>query len=565
MADTFGRSDRIAISKKVAALRRREEEQRARDLAGRLKLPYIEPAGVSIDGLVLSRYAKQDLMQTLAFPYSQEDHAIGVVTPDPEGEKTKQFLEKIAKTGLRPHLSIISRSGFTELLNEYDKYARAGQRVTGEVTISSQNIAALKRELDTLEELREKMNGFEARDFGAMVELVLAGGLFADASDIHIEPREKTALVRLRIDGILQDIAELEREMYNLVLERVKLLAELKLNVRDRAQDGRFTIHAEDQDIEIRASALPGKHGEFITLRILNPRNLRDLEELGLRADLLATIAEELKQPNGMILTCGPTGSGKTTLLYALVRKVTSPKVKIITIEDPIEYRIPGIEQTQVDPEAKYTFAVGLRSIVRQDPDYILVGEVRDTETATIALQAALTGHLVFSTLHTNDAPGAISRLVDLGAKPETIAPALSIIVGQRLLRRLCQTCAKHVAVASAVSGRIKKALAGVPASLLPDFSKATLMQAKGCAECHETGYRGRIGIFELFSMDASMEALTLKNPTTFAVRAAAIKKGMLTMQQDGLLRVLNGMSDMAELERVTGPLENMQDLLRIK
>ncbi|OHA48740.1 MAG: hypothetical protein A2806_01250 [Candidatus Terrybacteria bacterium RIFCSPHIGHO2_01_FULL_48_17] len=453
-----------------------------------------------------------------------------------------------------------------ELLSEYEKYARGGQRISGEVSISSADIAAFKKQLNALDELRKLLQQIEPRDFGVAVNLVLAGGLFADASDIHIEPQEKKSLVRLRIDGILQDIAELEQEMYNLVLERLKLLAGLKLNVRDRAQDGRFTIHVEQQDIEIRASSLPGKYGEFVTLRILNPRNLLSLEELGLRQDLLEKIREGLKQPNGMILTTGPTGSGKTTLLYALVRHVTTPKVKIITIEDPIEYRIRGIEQTQVDTEAKYTFAVGLRSIVRQDPDYVLVGEVRDIETANIALQAALTGHLVFSTLHTNDAPGAIPRLIELGAKPETIAPALSLIIGQRLLRRLCKECATSATLNEEMTSRIKKALAGLPAPLMPTFSKGLeLFYAKGCAACHNTGYRGRVGIFELFPMDSAMESLTLKKPSTFEVRKTAAERGMVTMQQDGLLRVLDGTTDTAELERVTGPLEDMEELFKIK
>ena len=266
--------------------------------------------------------------------------------------------------------------------------------------------------------------------------IILAGAVKLKASDIHIEPEEEQAKLRVRIDGMLQDALSLDNKIYKSIVSRIKLLAKLKLNVSDRPQDGRFSILFKETEIEIRASSLPSEYGESIVMRILDPNSLVNIESLGLRKDLVKIFNKEIKQPNGMIIVTGPTGSGKTTTLYAILKKLNNPKIKIITIEDPIEYHLKGISQTQVDPKKGYSFASGLRSIMRQDPDVILVGEIRDLETAKIALQAALTGHLVLTTLHTNNAAGTIARLQALGEKPVNIAPAINMAIAQRLVRK---------------------------------------------------------------------------------------------------------------------------------
>jgi type II secretory ATPase GspE/PulE/Tfp pilus assembly ATPase PilB-like protein len=308
----------------------------------------------------------------------------------------------------------------------------------------------------------------------------------------------------------------------------------------------------------MRVSVIPSEFGETIVMRILDPDAISvSMAELGLRPDDLAIVEGELKRPNGLILNTGPTGSGKTTTLYAFLQTISTPEVKIITVEDPIEYHVKGIEQTQVDPEVGYTFAKGLRAIVRQDPDAILVGEIRDFETADIALEAALTGHLVLSTLHTNDAVGAVPRFVDLGVKPESIGPALSLVIAQRLVRKLCLNCRKAVPMDGALKANIDKFLNDLPARVdRAPYGAPTLFQAVGCEKCSNIGYRGRVGIFEFFKGGPDLEEIILERVSEAAMRGLAKRQGMVMMQQDGILKTLIGLTTFEEVESVTGPIE---------
>jgi type II secretory ATPase GspE/PulE/Tfp pilus assembly ATPase PilB-like protein len=299
---------------------------------------------------------------------------------------------------------------------------------------------------------------------------------------------------------------------------------------------------------------LPSQYGESIVLRILNPKDLVSIEDLGLREDLFNLFKNEIKKPNGMIIVTGPTGSGKTTTLYTFLKDIQNPKIKIITIEDPIEYHLKGISQTQVVAKKGYDFASGLKSIMRQDPDVILVGEIRDLETVEIALQAALTGHLVLSTLHANDAAGTITRLISLGANPVNIAPALSMAVAQRLVRKVCKKCGKRRTASVEEAEKIKAGLREVEIktkNLVPLIDKIKITEAKGCKECNFTGYSGRIGIFEVFLVDPEIEKFILTSPSISALREMILKKGMITMRQDGLIKVLEGTTTIEEVERV--------------
>ena len=330
-------------------------------------------------------------------------------------------------------------------------------------------------------------------------------------------------------------------------------MAGLKLNVSGRPQDGRFTVEAESP-MEIRVSSLPSEHGETIVLRILNPGNLITLKDLGLRDYLLTLFKKELRSPNGMIVVTGPTGSGKTTTLYAFLQEIQRPEIKVITIEDPIEYHVEGISQTQVSSEKGYDFATGLKAIVRQDPDVILVGEMRDLETVQIALQAALTGHLVFSTLHTNDAAGTITRLVSLGAKVANIAPAINLAIAQRLVRKVCASCVKKRDASPEELQEIMKAIKALPKKERPTIeSPLSIPVAEGCKACNDTGYRGRAGLFEAIAMDDELQELILKSPSTTAVKTMAEKKGMIPIRTDGLLRIVEGITTFEELNRVIG------------
>ncbi len=442
--------------------------------------------------------------------------------------------------------------------------------ITGETTLSLE----VTREAETIKTIPALAKHIEELSGGTTADLlriIFGGAVALNASDLHVEPGEEQVKVRLRVDGILHDVISLAPKSYRTLLSRVKLLAGMKLNISDRPQDGRFSVvmahgtrdgsdtaaetaaeKIPETRIEIRVSAIPAERGEAMVARILNPKNLIHLDELGLREDLLAVFREEIKKPNGMIIVTGPTGSGKTTTLYAFLKTIQNPEIKIITIEDPIEYHLEGVEQTQISKN--YGFANGLKSIVRQDPDVILVGEIRDGETCDIALQAALTGHLVFTTIHTNDAAGTIARLIALDAKPYNIGPAINIAVAQRLVRKLCQGCSEPLPISGAELKIFQQELKDLPKQMkIPEIkSGIKLPRATGCEICNGTGYKGRIGIFECFPLDSEMETFILKLPSIAELRDLAIKKGMVTMRQDGLIKALRGVTNVKEVERVT-------------
>lgn len=428
------------------------------------------------------------------------------------------------------------------------------KKLLGSVAISPEIIEEVGRDVSDITGFKAKITDFVSKSVTELLDVILYGAIVLDASDIHIEPQEDQALLRVRLDGILQDVVFFEQSTYHHLISRLKLLSKLKLNITDKPQDGRFTIAMGDSLIEIRNSSLPSEYGESIVMRILNPKSLINLEDLGLREDLFKIFQAQIEKPNGMIIVTGPTGSGKTTTLYAFLKKIQNPEIKIITIEDPIEYHLKGISQTQVAPEKGYTFADGLRSIVRQDPDVILVGEIRDLETAKIGLQAALTGHLVLSTLHTNDAAGTIPRLVDLGTDASSIAPALKMAVAQRLVRKVCKQCSTLSAPSSEELDTIKKGLKNLPATVKsPDLNNIKMAKIKegGCAVCNFTGYKGRHGLFEAFLVDSEMEKFILTNPPVSSIRELAIKKGMATMYQSGLIDVAEGKTTLEEVLRM--------------
>jgi len=431
-------------------------------------------------------------------------------------------------------------------------------KITGEIRISSEILDELKK-IKNIPSFKKLMESFLGKKTTELAEVLLGGATILDASDLHIEPEEERAKLRFRIDGMLQDVMHFDLKIYEALLSRMKILSALKLNITERPQDGRFSILIPSQEketaIEIRSSTLPTKYGEAIVLRVLNPRDLISIADLGLREDLLSLFREEIEKPNGMIIVTGPTGAGKTTTLYAFLKEIKKPEIKTITIEDPIEYRLEGISQTQVNPAKKYDFANGLRAIVRQDPDVLLVGEIRDLETAQIALQAALTGHLVLTTLHTNDAAGTVARLQALGEKPVNIAPAINLAIAQRLVRKICKKCGQLVPLPERLrkemEQEIKKLPEGIKAPVLDEDTR--ILKAKGCEDCNLTGYRGRIAIYEAFLVDDEMERFILTSPSISDLKKKAIEKGMATMYQDGIIKVLQKITTIEEVERVTG------------
>jgi type IV pilus assembly protein PilB len=428
--------------------------------------------------------------------------------------------------------------------------------LAGVVDISKSRFESYKETLKSVASLKKTIDSIKEQNMrkaSAAFEIILAGALKLEASDIHIEPWETSAKIRLRLDGVLQDLSNIPPKLYQLLLSRVKLISEVKLNIHERPQDGRFTIKTDEENVEVRASFLPGPYGESIVLRLLLPKTISmQIEKLGMQPELYKKMLLEIDKPNGMILNTGPTGSGKTTTLYSFLKKIASTEIKVITIENPIEYHLENITQTQVDSSKGYDFSNGLRSIVRQDPDVILVGEIRDMETAEIAMHAALTGHLVFSTLHTNDAAGTIPRLIDLGVKPNIISPAINVVMAQRLVRTLCEKCKVETEPEEKERSVIEKTIRNLPkdyARELPE--KFTIWKPTGCSECNSTGYKGRIAIIEALKIDDTMERLIITSPPEADVKLAAKEQGMLTMFEDGILKLLEGLTSFEELTRV--------------
>ena len=407
---------------------------------------------------------------------------------------------------------------------------------------------SVKKRVESIADLKEMIEKSLSASTSELLEIILKGAIDLNSSDLHFETQKIKVKFRLRIDGVLQEILEFDSKDYERILSRLKLTSNVKLNVTNLPQAGRFTISTEENQIEIRTSTLPTEYGESIVLRILNPEMLISLDKLGLRKDLLELFKKEIKKPNGMIIITGPTGSGKTTTLYAFLKTIQDPGKKIITIEDPIEYHLKGISQTQTNSTKGYDFASGLKSIMRQDPDIILVGEIRDSQTSKIALQAALTGHLVFTTLHTNDVAGTVARLVSLQANPINIGSAINLIIAQRLVRNVCKKCRIPEKISDPKMREIKNKLKDIP---FPSSSKT--FKAKGCKYCNFTGYSGRTGIFEALIVDEEIEKFILKNQSIAALRKEALRKGLITIQQDGLIKFLQGTTTLEEVERITG------------
>ncbi len=432
------------------------------------------------------------------------------------------------------------------------------EKITGEINVDN---VFLTKNLDKFQNIfsfSQVIEAFLNEEVSALLKTIMAGAIEMNVSDLHFEAEETGSKLRVRMDGILQEVCNFDSSKYKSIVSRIKLLSYMKLNVEKKPQDGRFTVLMEKEtteQIEIRVSTLPSEYGETIVMRVLNPKNLINLEDLGLRKDLYNTFVQQTEKPNGMIVVTGPTGSGKTTTLYAFLKKMQNPEIKIITIEDPIEYHLKGISQTQVDPKKGYDFASGLRSIVRQDPDVILVGEIRDLETASIALQAALTGHLVLSTLHTNDAAGTVARFIALGENPVNIAPAINMVVAQRLIRKICPKCAEAKIISKEILEEMKETLKNMPPQVgIPELNENTkIFYPKGCAHCNNTGYKGRVGLFETLVIDSETEDYILTSPSSSALEKFAKEKGMTTMKQDGFIKILNGVTSFDEVKKVTG------------
>jgi len=541
---------------KIAGLREQEEEGFAEAMAQKYKLPYVDlgVTPVNIDALRIIKEGDAREAEVAAFNILNKRISVGIISPN--NQKTITAIENLKDRGYSPILFMISHQSMEKVWERYKDLSYALETKGGALDIANEEIQEIiktvkgapdiKNLIETV--IREKKSYRISR----ILEVMLAGAIAVNASDVHIEPEENFVRLRYRLDGVLNDILEFDRDTFGLLLSRIKLISNLKLNLKG-AQDGRFSIRLGDEEIEIRTSLLPGDYGESVVLRVLNPNAISvPLEELGIEKKLLALLLKELKKPNGMILNTGPTGSGKTTTLYAFLKKIHTPGIKIITIENPVEYHLPGIVQTQTDEDKGYTFLEGLRSALRQDPDVIMVGEIRDEETAEIAVNSALTGHLVFSTLHTNNAAGTFPRLIDLGVNPKVITSAINIAMAQRLVRKLCPNCKKEAVPNTQEQKLIKETLASIKdKSYIEGLQENKVYVGSGCEKCGFSGFKGRTGIYEAIISDEKIEAVVKENPSEREIAKAAENQGILNMKEDGIIKVLRGITSLDELGRV--------------
>ncbi|MBI2099291.1 type II/IV secretion system protein [Candidatus Uhrbacteria bacterium] len=537
------------FEEKMTEIRLKEKEAETQTLAASLNLPYINLAGfaVSPEALTLLPKDKSAELKAIAFLYSGDEVRMAAV--EPKNPALQEILFQITeRTHTKGGLYLISQHSFDVAFKLYDILPTPRVIVSG-VQITEDELKRFEAELKDVKEFAARIKGANVTD---LVTMTIASALKAGASDIHIEAEEKQIVFRFRLDGALTDIASVSHERWREIISRIKLLSGLKINITTAPQDGRFTIFLTNDKVDVRVSAIPTSFGESVVMRLLRSAvQGLSFEDLGIRGKAFLQLQKEISRPNGMIITTGPTGSGKTTTLYAILNKLKNPEIKIITLEDPVEYKLEGINQSQIDASKEYTFAKGLRSILRQDPDIIMVGEIRDLETADTAIQAALTGHLVISTLHTNDAAGAIPRFLSMGTKPFLLAPALNAVIGQRLVRKICSACAVEDKLDEETLKRVVETLKKIPpqAEIKINLKNLKFFKGGGCSECHGTGYKGRIGIYEVLAMNKQIEQVILGGEISeYKMREIASEHGMVTMAADGLLKALDKITSVEEV-----------------
>lgn len=503
-------------------------------------IPYLDIANSPSSPEAMSVVSQEIASKFKVFPISIDKQAklLTLAMADPMDMSAIEFIE--SKTNLRVKPIASEEQKILDMIT-----ARYANSLSQEVTEALKDVAPDKRE--SLQ-VNYKIGFIKEEKISEIVSHILEFAVKSRSSDIHIEPQEKSTRVRYRIDGILQEKLTIPRELHDSLISRIKILAGMKIDEKRIPQDGRFNFKANDEDTDLRVSSLPTSWGEKIVMRLLKKTGgVPDLPELGLRGKAIKNLQDAILRPHGIILICGPTGSGKTTTLYSIISRINTPKVNIVTLEDPIEYKMAGVNQVQINPNVGLTFASGLKSFLRQDPNIILVGEIRDQETADLAVQASLTGHLVFATLHTNDSSGALPRLLDMGAEPYLLASSMTAIMAQRVTRKIHEDCKESYIP----DEKIREDMKTVLGSLWPEGKEFKLYRGKGCHECGDSGYYGRIGIFEVLPVSDGISKLILERSPASAIEKKAREEGMITLKQDGYLKVLDGLTTIEEILRV--------------
>lgn len=518
-----------------------------------LKIPLKEVIPSEIELKVLELIPEETVETYKMIPIGRKGNILEVGMIYPEDLKAREALKFLARQNkLKSKISLITPSTFKALFKRYKSLKKEVKEALEELELEIKTERVEKRKLKE-KELKKLV---EEAPISKIVAVLLRHAVEGKASDIHIEPTREKLRIRFRLDGILHSSIFLPLKVHPAIVTRIKILSNLKIDESRIPQDGRFTTKVGERYIDFRVSTFPTSLGEKVAIRVLDPSvGLKTFEEIGLEGKNLKILKEALKKPYGLILATGPTGCGKTTTLYAILRSLNKEEVNIVTLEDPIEYFLEGINQSQVRPDIGYDFAQGLRHVLRQDPDIIMVGEIRDEETASLTIHAALTGHIVLSTLHTNNAIGAIPRLIDLKVRPFLIPPSLNIIIAQRLVRRLCPFCKKKKKVNLEEEKIIERELEKLPKEMrkkLKIKKPYFVFKAVGCERCRNEGYIGRTAILEILKMTSTLSEIVLKDPSEKRIEKEAISQGMITMMQDGLLKVLKGITSLEEILRAT-------------
>lgn len=533
----------------VKGMRFLSDEDFTKAKADLLRIEYVDLENIGFSPEALALVPESVAKKYKIVPYSMDPKTkkLSVAMVNPLDLETVEFLEK--KTNMEVNAAIATEKQITEFVAE--KYIRE-KGITSEVSK-----ALNERKKDEGEIINETAKKVSAEaPVAKIVTTILEFAVKSRASDVHIEPQEDSVRIRYRIDGILQEKYMLPRNVHDAVVSRIKILSNLKIDEKRVPQDGRFFFSADGNDIDLRVSTLPTTYGEKVVMRLLQKsQKVPTLPDLGLRGLALKNLMEAIERPHGIIIVCGPTGSGKTTTLYSVLDKVATAKVNVVTIEDPVEYQMKGVNQVQVNVQAGLTFASALRSFLRQDPNIIMVGEIRDSETADLAINASLTGHLVFSTLHTNDAAGVPPRMLDMGVEPFLLVSSLTCVVGQRVLRKVCKECVTETEIPPEMSSEIKTTLGPIYNMIEDKWKKEgkpmKIPKIVGCEKCNNTGYYGRIAIYEVMTMSEKIAKLVVEKAAASEIQKEAMNDGMLTMKQDGYVKVLEGVTTMEEVLRV--------------
>lgn len=536
----------------------REAEDLAQILAERYGYGYVNLKSIIIKSTALHLIDEEVAKRVKIIAFDIEGKVVRIATQSPNNQDLDAIINSIKGRGYEVEIYLASEFGIEKAIEVYKETQHTTAMKGGALGISEEIISrymSITKQISDVTKFVEEIKRMDnAHAISEITEVVMGCGVALSVSDIHIEPEEFSVRIRYRLDGILYDVVNISHEAYRKMLNRIKLMSYIKLNVTSEAQDGRFTINLDDTKIEVRVSIVPSAYNQSIVMRLLNPKSISvPLEELGMDEVFYNIMLDEIKKPNGMIITTGPTGSGKTTTLYATLKKLLTSEIKIITIEDPIEYHVKGVAQTQIDHSKGYDFAAGLRAAVRQDPDVVMVGEIRDKETATVAIEAALTGHLVLSTIHTNSAAGAIPRFIDIGVNPKILPSSLNFIIGQRLVRRLCPFCKEKYEPLDFEKKIIEKELPEILKYRPNTKYEGVLYKSKGCDKCNGIGYKGRISIYEGIRMDKNIESVMGNNPSEREIIEISKPQGLLNMRQDGIIKSINGITSLSEVTDAVG------------